>query len=731
MDTATTFLLTLVAQVSAIAVIGILLSSLLHWRPGLSRCVLAATLLATCLLTVASCLPPLPNLAPETIDANSPQAQAELHAPAGGTSDLPAVSETPTADFGQLLSGSARAIRSLSQYTQPPVQLKPVVRPVTIIFTLIVAVGLLRLAASVFYTRQILSTAVELNESHAALRLNTLVSKARQTTGHDRFQVDLRQSSQSNDAALVGLLRPTIVLPADWSGWSDSELDSVLAHELGHMLARDTLWRMTSVFVTAIHFYNPLVHWLAGRYALAQELLADEAAAQLVGGRNYLRSLSRLALRRDKQHSKQIAFSSAGMNPVFSGYLIRRIEMLMKRNTKWRPTESRLSKGIAVAAVFSTAGLLMVARGIAQTDDTAGSTPTKVASLPKKDQLVTPDPTAALFDREPANVDVLPPNQTGFVDIKMAHIVRSYETETTVKFANALLSSVLTKELQTDQPVKFDLNKIDSLIGELSFRVGYKPEAEDGKRHYIAIGSTGVRTSLTEPFSIGKWFEDNSPTGCEQIDGKQTFTLSTLASVAGVPLAVSQADDRTLCFGGLGGLPPTDKPEEIAQAFSEYAATPNDSAWASTLPLVDGGLLTAVITDAKVDAPLNTEEASSPAAEKFARVVSSFKTAGIGLDLSADLKTVGIRIAVECEDTSAADLIQADIQGLLEEGYREIDRDDDALTNRLALQALTRAQVTRETKPNGSVFILLRSSCDNPRPTAAQLFEVLKDEFGG
>ena len=58
---------------------------------------------------------------------------------------------------------------------------------------------------------------------------------------------DLRLSSLVRVPIVVGVLKPSIILPADWSAWKDEKLTAVLAHELSHVQRRDTLVRFLSI----------------------------------------------------------------------------------------------------------------------------------------------------------------------------------------------------------------------------------------------------------------------------------------------------------------------------------------------------------------------------------------------------------------------------------------------------------------------------------------------------
>ena len=80
--------------------------------------------------------------------------------------------------------------------------------------------------------------------------------------------------------ALTGLLRPRILLP---EGVEEERRAFALAHEAMHARRRD-LWRKALLlWVCALHWFNPLVHWMAAAASRDLERSCDEAA---VAGRD-------------------------------------------------------------------------------------------------------------------------------------------------------------------------------------------------------------------------------------------------------------------------------------------------------------------------------------------------------------------------------------------------------------------------------------------------------------
>ena len=140
--------------------------------------------------------------------------------------------------------------------------------------------------------------------------------------------IELRETSAMCSPSTIGWLRPAIILPADWRSWSAQVRKAVLAHEVAHVARGDfAVWLLAQLGVV-LHFYNPLVHFLAGRLRLEQEMAADVCGAQLAGGRQfYLTTLAEMALR---TNNPPLAWAARPFLPT-RGTLMRRVEMLHRQ----------------------------------------------------------------------------------------------------------------------------------------------------------------------------------------------------------------------------------------------------------------------------------------------------------------------------------------------------------------------------------------------------------------
>jgi len=179
-----------------------------------------------------------------------------------------------------------------------------------------------------------------------------------------RKTIELRQSGSLTTAATVGWRRPLVLLPAGWTDWSERERRVVLAHEIAHIRRNDFLAWVCAQVGLALHFYHPLVHWLARRLRLQQELAADADAAPLAGGQQpYLTTLAEMALR---QADHRLSWPARTFLPT-RGTFLRRIEMLRNAKDVIRVTSGR--RRLAIVTVLFLAAL--AAAGFRRTTSTA------------------------------------------------------------------------------------------------------------------------------------------------------------------------------------------------------------------------------------------------------------------------------------------------------------------------------------------------------------------------
>jgi beta-lactamase regulating signal transducer with metallopeptidase domain len=221
----------------------------------------------------------------------------------------------------------------------------------------------------------------------------------------ERRRVQLLTSERIGIPFSCGLLRPTVLLPAELCDAPDDVLRWVLMHELAHLERRDAWSSLLVGLGRALWFFLPWYGWLRRRVRLCQEYLADAAAVAAGRAEDYAEFLVGWAAAPP---------TPAGAAGVFghSSDLYRRITMLLQSPV---PVERRcparwsLVAGVgllAAAVVAGGIGLKAYAAPVPKKDEPAKEQPKK--DEPKKDEKAKPAPIFPDFDGAFPNLPLNP-----------------------------------------------------------------------------------------------------------------------------------------------------------------------------------------------------------------------------------------------------------------------------------------------------------------------------------
>ena len=113
-----------------------------------------------------------------------------------------------------------------------------------------------------------------------------------------RPQVQVRLDARRTIPLIWGVWRPRLLLPAAAVEWNDSQLRSVLLHELAHVKRRDLAVQCLLQAACALHWFNPLVWLAAWRLQAEGERACDDLVlASGVRASEYAEHLLRVATR--------------------------------------------------------------------------------------------------------------------------------------------------------------------------------------------------------------------------------------------------------------------------------------------------------------------------------------------------------------------------------------------------------------------------------------------------
>lgn len=159
--------------------------------------------------------------------------------------------------------------------------------------------------------------------------------------------VRLYKSALVEVPTVIGWLRPVILVPVSaFTGLSQQQLDSLLAHELAHVRRYDYLVNLLQAIAETLLFYHPAVWWLSHRIRTEREHACDDLAVEACGDALlYARALAELeTLRAGDERSLALAANG--------GSLILRIRRLVSAPA--RRDDERRSTWLAALLLFIT-----------------------------------------------------------------------------------------------------------------------------------------------------------------------------------------------------------------------------------------------------------------------------------------------------------------------------------------------------------------------------------------
>lgn len=109
-------------------------------------------------------------------------------------------------------------------------------------------------------------------------------------------EADLRVSDAISSPVTFGLLRPAVLLPANFPELDAPVQDAILCHEILHVRRRDWLFTLVEELVRSVFWFHPAIWWLLGEIGLAREQVVDRQVVELTRSRDeYLDALLAIA----------------------------------------------------------------------------------------------------------------------------------------------------------------------------------------------------------------------------------------------------------------------------------------------------------------------------------------------------------------------------------------------------------------------------------------------------
>jgi bla regulator protein BlaR1 len=196
-----------------------------------------------------------------------------------------------------------------------------------------------------------------------------------------RKPIQMFLSRASLEPGIFGISRPALIWPEGISKrLAGQQLDTILAHEVGHIRHQDNLAAAMHMVVEAIFWFHPLVWWLGERLVEERERACDEGVLELGSDRHvYAEGILKVC-------EFCVESPLACVSGITGADLKKRVIRIMTESVAPKLDFSRklLLSALGLIAVASPVvfGLLHATQSRAQSQDTAATPPVyEVASI--------------------------------------------------------------------------------------------------------------------------------------------------------------------------------------------------------------------------------------------------------------------------------------------------------------------------------------------------------------
>lgn len=576
--------------------------------------------------------------------------------PVDATSAIASSVETPPA----LLDSSTRSqdrgvgiaigplFRELSRALSQAAEVAPQAAPRTFeagvwIGGITIAAGVLRLAFAFAWVLKLRRGSLPVEDPRVLGVFDELCAQLRL-----KRRPALHETAAIASPAVIGWQRRIVLIPLQRSGWDERQLRATLAHELAHVARGDFEWRLAASVMRAVHFFNPLAHWLARRLTLAQELAADRMAAGVAGGAaQYAAALASLALTLDRP---QRIGAEAILLPVFSHNLSRRLTMLRSTDGSTRGGRRSLA-GIA-------AGCAIVLAAVATTAlrSRVEATETKAAAKVVE---------RTLFGDKGPDVSFMGPVDLGLIVVRVDAITQIKELAMLTSIAQEALNYITPlAKARGDDATVLHLSQIDYLACSMRRVTAEEaagnpllgPEGTDGMISEIAI-------RWRETARMEAWLA-----ACRLVaeeGNKDGFTYlrakfgEAEGGAAGAAYYLAQRDTHTIV-----GSYSVERLRKLALEDGSQQATPWEALAGGLVrcqlnlkALPEGMDLDALLMETPLAMFFSATVAKgevNPYAEARKAIAQTADAIYVGLDFNPATQQIGVRIALAAKDEVAA-----------------------------------------------------------------------------
>ncbi|BCJ97839.1 hypothetical protein bsdcttw_08800 [Anaerocolumna chitinilytica] len=166
-------------------------------------------------------------------------------------------------------------------------------------------------------------------------------------------QVRILTFDRIESPVTIGVLNPKIILPKNMEMDRGRRLEYVLSHEMVHIKRFDIVWKLLSMIILCLNWFNPLVWLMYKQFNQDIEMACDEKVIKIYGNDakpDYAYAIIQLM---ERKPNASLMYSGFGQKPVEE-----RIKSIMKLGN---PTKKSIAVSITVILMSTMAFFTTVA----------------------------------------------------------------------------------------------------------------------------------------------------------------------------------------------------------------------------------------------------------------------------------------------------------------------------------------------------------------------------------
>ena len=169
-------------------------------------------------------------------------------------------------------------------------------------------------------------------------------------------EIEFRETNRILTPMVIGAFKPIVLIPVGLlTGFSVSQVEAILAHELAHIRRNDYLVNLLQSIVEVIYFFHPGLWWLSEKVRTERENCCDDIAVNVCGDRISLaHALVKVA---ELESAPAMAMAFASRKPL----LLQRVRRVMGLAPK--PVKTFTTLPVMLIALSLVVGISVYAVG--------------------------------------------------------------------------------------------------------------------------------------------------------------------------------------------------------------------------------------------------------------------------------------------------------------------------------------------------------------------------------